>query len=454
MATVSFKLKNPSNEKKSSIVVEFYISRQVRTIISTKEKCFEKDWSGSRVKSAPVRANINTHLSSIENGLMELWRNHSKDLSREQIIERAIGIVQGVTATPSQKKTLFTALDNFLSQYQADKEPKTLFKYEALKHRLTDFANQYPVDFETLDYNFYDQFKKYLYGIPNPNYPDCVLIWSGTDNAYLIQKRADNIVGNPVGLFDDTVFKYLVNLKTFLASAEKRGYKVHPSYKEWEIIKRAYPPIALTIDELEQLENATIKKEYSLARDYFTIEARTGARISDIERFKIGDVKERIEEGQVIHEWIYSPVKGSRLHKQSITLPFMGYSAPAWWTLAKHNFQLPKISQQKLNKGIKKACKEAGLNQEIITERFIGSKRVLITGEKWEFISTHTGKKTFITHMAESETPLHMIGQMCATTVQTIIKHYIGKSDSKMISKYLMKAKGNKSDFTVMRKAE
>ncbi len=453
MANITFKLDHPKADKEASILAVFYISNDIRPEISTGEKVLPKNWTGSQVKNVRDRIEINEHLATIKKDLLQMWREN-KDAPKEALILKARQVVKGsAVKTISQKKTLFTALDNFLNQYQADKEPKTLFKYEALKHRLTDFANQYPVDFETLDYNFYDQFKKYLYGIPNPNYPDCVLVWSSADNAYLIRKRADNIIGDPVGLFDDTVFKYLVNLKTFLASAEKRGYKVHQSYKEWEIIKRAYPPIALTIDELEQLENAAIKKEYSLARDYFTIEARTGARISDIERFKINDVKERIEEDQVIHEWIYSPVKGSRLHKQSITLPFMGYSAPAWWTLAKHNFQLPKISQQKLNKGIKKACKEAGLNQEIVTERFIGSKRVLITGEKWEFVSTHTGKKTFITHMAENETPLHMIGQMCATTVQTILKHYIGKADSKMISKYLMKAKGNKSDHSLMRKS-
>src|SRR5690606_13005891 len=88
-----------------------------------------------------------------------------------------------------------------------------------------------------------------------------------------------------VGLFDDVVFKYMDNLKTVIGWAEKRGYQVHPSYKDWEIIKREYPIISLTLDELQRIEALdSLPDHLSIARDYFSICCRTGQRISDVKR--------------------------------------------------------------------------------------------------------------------------------------------------------------------------
>src|SRR5690606_8087113 len=109
------------------------------------------------------------------------------------------------------------------------------------------------------DFNFYDAFKKYLYGIVNPVYAGYHLERDPNTDAFILLPNPVNINGRRadnynVGLFDDTVYKYIVHLKTLCAWAEKRDYQVHPSYKTWEIIKREYPVISLTLDELQRIE--------------------------------------------------------------------------------------------------------------------------------------------------------------------------------------------------------
>lgn len=117
--------------------------------------------------------------------------------------------------------------------------------YRTILKKLEAFNPE--LGFEDLDFNFYDAFKKFLYSEPNPGYAGFDLRHDSSDSVHTMF-ASDNPV-HRVGLFDDTVYKYLVHIKTVCAWAEKRGYTVNPAYKSWEIIKREYPVISLTLDE-------------------------------------------------------------------------------------------------------------------------------------------------------------------------------------------------------------
>ena len=59
---------------------------------------------------------------------------------------------------------------------------------------------------------------------------------------------------------------------------------------------------------------------------------------------------------------------------------------------------LPVISSQKFNEYIKKCCKEAEINILVTITRYIGQRRVDKTAPKYEFITSHTARKTFVTN--------------------------------------------------------
>jgi len=460
MATVKFHLKKkyqPGTKPKQlrtdevTIIALFSEGRAFRFEITTQWKIVPKHWDN---KSQQVKSTfrghyeINAYLQEFKLNLLKLYRDNQK-----LPFDKFKALAQ---EKPSEeKKTLFIALDKFLKQYEAEKDSKTLGKYNVMAKQLRAYNEINSIDFHNLDHNFYDKFKTHLYEIPNPNYTGSGLtLLDGDTNTYHITDG-----GTTIGLFDDTVYKYIVNLKTFLAWSEKRGHQVNHSYKGWEIIERHYEPITLDLDELERLENFdfTIEsvKEYcrkgaevgrvaracDIARDYLVFECRTGQRISDIKRFDLKDYSD--------FKWTFAPRKGNRLSSKIQTVYFKGYCAPALNILAKYNWKMPVVSEQKINDNIKTACKVAGINQEIITYRWAQNKRIKISGPKFEFMSTHCGRRSFVT-IALQHMPYKIVKDLAGIESWATLKHYEGSSDPQNIEDALDKVPTNKN---VMRKA-
>jgi integrase len=249
--------------------------------------------------------------------------------------------------------------------------------------------------------------------------------------------------GEPVGIFDDQVFAYLIQTKTFLAWAEKRGYPINSSYKSWQIIKRKHTPIALTLSELEALENHIYSsRAEDTARDYLVLQCRTGQRISDIKRFNLKDFSN--------DKWTFAPKKGNRLSPKEVTVHFKGFCAPALDILHKYNWKLPVISDQKLNDNIKKACKSAGINEHVDFIRWAQNKQIRYSGPKWEFCSNHCGRRTFVTLSLQAGMPAEYVMQLTGITEYKTIRHYKGKFEDNSIVQELEKMTGGK---TLMKKA-
>lgn len=453
---VSYRLNHPKDKTgnlKSElcpILVEFYC-KLFRMEISTGLKCYPANWIHQRATSKEKGfKEINTTLSRIETEMLEVWAS-AKRLPVNEIKSLLKGVVREDIRPIEEKKTVVQAVRQFIAQYEAEKDKATLSKYKALLKRIEGFEAgsgmvAAPLLFENLDYNFYDSFKKFLYSLPNPNYRGWGILNDSAAGVYILQ-HPDNChstdLGWSVGLFDDVVFKYFTNLKTICAWAEKRGFQVNPAYKAWEIIKREYSPISLTIDELRSIEFLTITaatvrhlvdekatnpereaerkaQTLNIARDYFSLECRTGQRISDLRRFH----KDNIHG----NTWVFNQKKGSRLTTKTISLPLIGYCAPALLLLQKHNYVLPKISEQNLNYGIKELCKLAGINQPMFIERWAGNKKIRIPGKKYEFISTHTGRKTFITIALQHMQPKVVMDITGIRSFKTL-RHYMGDSE-------------------------
>jgi integrase len=438
MATVRFRLNHPSKPGERSIQVELYINRDIKPEIATGEKILAKHWTGSRANSkAPDYHRLNDNLSRIERELTQLWRDNLDDLSKIKSLMPAV--VRGSSST-SQKKTIFEALEKFLSECETGKGANTLKMYNSLQKKLIAFDAIYPIDFNSLDFNFYDRFKRFLYEQPNPNYREYNLFLADSKDHYILGRRGSG--GLPVGLFDDTVYKYFTNLKAFISWAEKRGYQTNQSHKTWEIIKRKHPPISLTLDELHLLSNQELPNHLDIARDYLLLECYTGQRISDIRRFNANDYHD--------YKWTHRPKKGNRLSSKEVTVHFKGYSAPALLILGKYNFKLPSIHEVTLNKNIKTACEKAGICDRVYTERWAGNRKIRISGSKYEFISTHTGRKTFITLALSHGMPVEYVMELTGISEYQTLSHYRAKFEDKSIEQYL---KGVEDSISLLRKS-
>jgi integrase len=94
--------------------------------------------------------------------------------------------------------------------------------------------------------------------------------------------------------------------------------------------------------------------------------------------------------------------------------------------LAKNNGNFPHlITNQKFNDYIKEALKMVGINEPVTIRETIGGKRVNTTKEKWEFVSHHTGRRSFATNMLRRDVPI------------SIIMAHTGHSTEKEFQKYV-----------------
>lgn len=445
MATVKFYLKNFKKgkhilDKDAVIFAKFTASFGQRFELRIGESVNPKHWDFKKkcVRGThPRHYELNLYLQRFEMNLKNLYDKH-RDLPFDKFKLIA-------TASGSEKKTLFIALNQFLKAYSVEKDSKTLGRYNTMAAQLQKFDEIHSIDFHSFDHNFYDAFKEHLYTIPNPNYRDYRLIPIGNSSNDYSLDRAES--GIPVGLFDDTVFKYIVNLKTFCRWAGKRGYKVNPSFEEWEVIERHYEPITLDFDELERLENFefTIEnvkphvkkggdvhrviKAVNESRDYLALECRTGQRISDLKRFNLKDFSDFI--------WSFYPYKGRRLSSTKRHVYFKGFCLPALFILEKYGYQMPKVSEQKINDNIKTACKIVGINTHTEIYRWAQNKRIRIQGPKYEFLSSHTGRRSFVTIALQFIEP-KLVKDLAGMSWATLAR-YEGKSSKKNIEQALEK---------------
>lgn len=425
MPTVKFYLSRPRKKgqlrpDEVSIYGMFSLDRSNRFSVDPDEKIEPKHWdfrSQSVKTSHRHHIDINNYLSDFKRDLLNLWRNNRAQLTFEEF-----KILAQQHGNPSQKKTLFDTYQKFLNQYESEKDKKTFQKYAQLLVLLKTFDQTKPIDLPTLDLNFYDNFKAFLYSQPNSQYKKFQLVKE--DDYYLIQPGK----GIPVPLLNNTVFKLISNLKNFLGWAEERGNAVHPSYKKWSIKTHTQKPISLTITELEKLESAILPEHLAIARDYLVFECRTGQRISDIKRFDISQFAD--------NTWTFNRKKGNRIQSKQVHVHFEGYCAPALKILERYNFKMPEISEQKLNANIKQACKAAGIHSATVEYHYSGAKCIKIMGFKYEFISTHTGRKTFITLALQYMSP-KIVKDLAGISDFKTLKHYEGESEVGVIKQQL-----------------
>jgi hypothetical protein len=475
MASVNFYLKRPKDKdgefKAESVQVylKFSIDRTHRFDLPAGEQIIPKFWDNEKqaAKSKmPGCVEFNQVLARIKAELIQLYRDN-KHVDFKVLQEMSRNTVKhGNSAAPSEKKSLITIFDLFLKKWKQAKNRKTVQKYEGLQTKLLAFpgtkhiAAGKDICLEDLDFNFYDAFKEFLFNCPNQNYPGQSLHFNQAEDCWEFQHDS---VGEAVGLFDDTVYKYFINLRAVLKWADSRGFTIHPSFKTWEIIKRKYAPISLTMAELERLEQLVItpdiirqklalkrstsklvsisQKALETARDYLVIECRTGQRISDIKRFEPSGVAD--------FKWELIQRKGDRTSTRHVTVWFKGYCAPALWIFQKHGFKMPKVSEQKLNENIKRVAKLAGIDEHIAIYRWAQNKRVKISGPKYEFTSTHIGRKTFIT-LALQSMPEKLVRELAGIENYETLKSYEGKSEEQVIERYL----NEMQEQTLMKKAQ
>lgn len=203
-------------------------------------------------------------------------------------------------------------------------------------------------------------------------------------------------------------------LKTFLNWAAERDYYTGTKHKKFHAPEKNIDIVFLTVEEFEKLYFYTFEDpKDDRIRDIFCFGCLTALRFSDLMQLK----QDHLKNGYI--EKIIQKVK------EPVKIPIL---PQAQKIIDKYNHPtnvLPRISNQKFNKNIKKCCEKAGIDQKTVVTSFIGNTILEEVKPKWKLITAHAARKTFIT--------LSFYLGMDVKTIKSITGH----TQDKTFDKYL-----------------
>ena len=188
-----------------------------------------------------------------------------------------------------------------------------------------------------------------------------------------------------VKLKRSTIQGLILKLKHLLNKVYRSGYAVDHSYDDVKIHSEDLFFIYLDERDISRIyyyDNLT--KAEQEVRDLFIIGCKTGLRYSDYSRLKPENIK-----GNIIQ------IK-TRKTRANACVPVTKYVHEI---LIKYDNHIPPARCiQYFNKAIKEVCRKVGMTEIISYEREIGGEIMMIQKPKYELISSHTARRTFITN--------------------------------------------------------
>jgi integrase len=253
----------------------------------------------------------------------------------------------------------FEAFTEFINVSKHTKAVGTITKYTTVKNFLSQFHDftKYPIRFDTINQRFEEKFMDY---------------------AYEERKTLNNYYGKLISI-----------IKTFMNWSFERGYHNNIEFKKLKRIENEIEVIFLEKDELFKLYKHDFENErLNKSRDFFCFGCFTGLRHSDINN---------IDQANIYDDFIQLTLIKTKTINHRVELNIFSKAILEKYKGTIYE-PLPKISSQKLNKNIQDCCEIIKLDNDVTITRHIGSKRITKTFKKYELISSHIARKTFVTN--------------------------------------------------------
>lgn len=253
----------------------------------------------------------------------------------------------------------FEAFNDFITASKHTKTEGTVKRYTTLKNFLIHFSEntKYPIRFDTINLQFEEEFMKYAF-----------------------EER--NTLNNYYG-------KLISVLKTYMNWSFNRGLHNNLEFQKLKRVENEIEVVYLEKEELLKLYEFDFKNsKLNKAKDFFCFGCFTGLRHSDINNINKANIYNDFIELNIIKTKTVSHRVELNKYSKAILEKYAN-------TIYK---PLPKISSQKLNKYIKECCKIIELDDDVTITRYMGTKRIEETYKKYELISCHISRKTFVTN--------------------------------------------------------
>lgn len=403
----TFKLKQPNGTKETLIYFRSFFNNESKNFIySTGEKIKPTEWDfegrqpndlNGRTKRAEIHRSVKMQLdrySSFFTEIVNRYKNIDEELTVDILKQRFDEKFKKITV----KSDFFRIYQEFLDEKENDYtgnsiSNSTLKRYKCNKNLLEDFESNSKVKISLgkFDNKLYNKFLKY-----------CIEE----------KKHSANTLHRNVGL-----------LKTFLLWALNKKYTYNNNFIAFKKpAKFTTDEIALNYEQVELIYNYNLSENKRLekVRDLFVFGCTTGMRFGNYSTISRSDV-----DGNFIR------VIDLKSKAKNLAIPLNSISKSI---LEKYDYNLPSITNQKMNEYIKEVFKKLEFTDEIKKTMKYGDELVDQKAEFWTRISSHTARRSFITIMKNKRVPDKVIMSYTGHTSLEVFNAYYRPSEDDKIN--------------------
>ena len=351
-------------------------------------------WS-ERNKNMEVIASLITKMQTIvKDYVLKTGDEPSVEYVRNKMKEKQLG-----------KANVFADnIELFLEEKKDKIKKQSLKDFKSFQHSIMDFekAKNKTLTFDDVNIKFINEYCEFL---ADP------------------KRRKDAITRG--GLNDNTISKRVDVLKAYMKFIEENELYEFPLkvHNHKPVHKYPIKIVHLDLNELRELMNLELTGKYKVVRDIFIFGAMTSLRYSDVVSLTDDDIQEEDGEYRMVKVAIKSR-QGKEQYVQTLN-----DTAVKIWNDYDHN--LNRYSNQKFNLYLKELCRDSGKFDTLITvPSFRNGVKVVEKVPKWSLISSHTGRRSFITNMiSKGVTVKELMSATSHTKIDTLVK-YIDKGGS------------------------
>lgn len=208
------------------------------------------------------------------------------------------------------------------------------------------------------------------------------------------------------------IAQHIKNLVVLMKGARKRGHHNNTAYldDDFRVIQEQTDDIHLSPAELDKIYRHHLpNKTLDIARDWFIIDCYLGLRVSDI---------------QLLDPKNFEKDRVTIASEKTDTKVVIPLRTEVRAILKKWSGLPPKISDQELNRSIKDVAELAGLKQTVLYFLTKGGQRKDYYLKKYEMVSCHTARRSFITNLLNAGVPDNQVMQLAGIKKHATLMRY------------------------------
>ena len=378
MPSINFYLKDPKASKETRIYLQtLYAGKKCKYTTNLRALPNEWNFKKQRVKSTNRSSNykLNRELQKIEINASICYNN----------------LITGDTEFTTE--TFRLALHNSLNQTKSIEffeffEEYIMNQKELAKSTITDYNQtlstlrlfekevKYKVLFSSITLEFYDKLK-----------------------VFIMDKQGYSI---------NTFGKRIKVLKTIMRASKDRSLHNNTDYekRDFKVLSKSYKRPYLQLEEINLIYNCELSEKHDKYRNMFVLLCTLGIRISDLPQINKGNITK-------INDTHSLSIKMQKTNKQ-VNIPIPPIAVQI---IEKYNYELPKVSEQILNKEIKNICKIAKLDREFKNEK--GKSKL------HDIVTSHDGRRSFATNCYLKGLPASQIMEITGHKTESSFLRYI-----------------------------